>query len=246
MDRALRREAVYMIAMLAMIGSTLLAHELEQFLHETAMAQSGEYAQALSLYEACQVEGYGILFNKACCLYKTGQFVPSLATLYKSLRYARGDQCTAVYNLIDRVCMDAGYMHYKTVYDTLVRVAAPYFSYVPLLFFQLFWVILFCFLCYVVCMYRGYVRILLLLMLMMVILCVTGMLMVKRTMLMMNRAVIKKHNVPMYTGPNVRYAMLSSLPEGVDVTQLCMKQDWMKIAYKQHVGWVSSSAVCLV
>ena len=224
----------------------LCAHKHEQFLKANKMYEEGDYDKALHIYATLEDKGAGVYFNMGNAYYKKGNYIQALVSWKKAQRLVHGAQLRAVFENIKKAEKKLLASN-DSFANTLIFVVGPYVSYVPMLMMQLIW-LLFAFGIMISCLKQmGHRRVFSILLLLIGLVCVGGTLAIKRTIQLPNGALVVDKKALLFAGPNNRYHQVTSVALGNQVsikTTLCHRgDDWCKITFGNHIGWVPSSAL---
>jgi len=246
MDGSTRKKIIRILfALFLGVGCVSVSHQQEEFLKANKLYAQGDYKKALELYESLESKGFGVYFNMGNAFYKRGDYVQALVNWKKAQRLAYGNQLKETLAHIkkaeEKLCISSHSMG-----NDLIAWCAPTFSRVSLVFVQFLWLLCVVGLAIVWYLSAGYKRLMQMLILIFAGISISGVLMVKRILMLPECAVVVQKDAGVFSGPNKQYHQTASLEAGNQVSICQQNGDWCKIATKHHVGWVSSSALHVI
>jgi len=244
MVRSYSKTIIRALVVITMLMRSIDAHDQETFLQANALYTSGQYQQAINLYQSIPRKGGGIYLNLGNAYYHQGDLVSALIQWKKAQRLARGSLLRTILKQIALV--EQQLQIPPSSYTPLLMNVGPYVSFIPMMVMQLLWLLLICMLLLNIVKKSGSKRALNVLVLLFVCALVSSIMAMKQVLQLPSCAVVHKAQTPLFAGPNNQYHAMSMLPAGSQVSICKQRATWCKIACGNNVGWVESSALVVV
>lgn len=220
------------------------AHDQETFLQANALYATGEYPQAIDLYQSISRKGAGVYLNLGNAYYHQGDLVSALIQWKKAQRLARGTLLHTILKQIELV--ERQLQIPQSAYTPLFMKFGPYVSFIPMMMMQLLWLLLIFMLLLNVVKKSYPRRALSMLILLFACALVSSIMAMKQVLQLPSCALVHKAQTPLFAGPNNQYHTMSMLPAGSQVSICKQGATWCKIACGNNVGWIESSALVVV
>jgi len=239
----------FLVVFIILFSVHLHAHKHEDFLQANKAYSQGDYDKALQIYVSLEDKGVGVYFNMGNAYYKKGDYAQALMSWKKAQRLAYGAQLRAIFENIKKAEKKLA-LFTDSLTDTVIISVGPYVSYIPMVIMQLVWLLFVCGIVFSFLRQAGHRRVFTLFLFVIGLVFVGGVMAIKRTIQLNNCALVMNKEALLFAGPNNRYHQVTSVVRGnqlfINAISCQQENDWYKVMFGNHVGWVSSSALSVI
>lgn len=243
----MRAVYIHFLLFSCMVTSRCSALSDEQlFRNGNEQYAQGDYAVALTAYEAMQKKGPAAWYNMGNAAYRCGQYAH--ACLYW-LRAEKGalpaQQILINHNMmVLRKKLDERQTYtyrdrFKSVCDCAVRV-------IPLLALQVLFLSVWWLLCIIAQMRRRRGVLIIMIMMLLINGLVGGMIIMKYFQLTCRRGIVMQSAATLFAGPQNHYHSIGQALQASECIILESRVSWHKVCNDRHIGWVSADDIMVV